>query len=163
MPRTFGYSFNPLSIYFCLDADGDIGAILYEVHNTFGERHSYLVATNGQQQPFEHFCDKVFYVSPFMDMRLSYAFRVMLDGARVSLAIRGADQEGPVIDAALAGRQRPLTDLNLFRAMCAYPLLTLKVIAVIHWHALRMLLKGYRIAPRPKPPQDSVSVVGGGK
>jgi DUF1365 family protein len=159
MPRVFGYSFNPLSIYFCCSADGAIDAILYEVHNTFGERHSYLVATAGQAQPFEHSCDKQFYVSPFMGMQLTYAFRTLADNASVAVTIRGADEKGPMIDASLAGRSAALTDLKLLQAMVVYPLLTLKVIAAIHWHALRMLLKGYRIAPRPKPPLDSVTIV----
>jgi DUF1365 family protein len=163
MPRTLGYSFNPLSIYFCLAANGEINAILYEVHNTFGERHSYLAPTAGQAQPFEHSCEKEFYVSPFMGMQLTYAFRVAIDGPHVAVTIRGADNKGPMIDASLAGSHAALTDGSLLRAMFAYPLVTLKVIAAIHWHALRMLLKGYRIAPRPKPPRDSVSVIGGGK
>ena len=159
MPRTFGYSFNPLSIYFCCDAGGAISAILYEVHNTFGERHSYLVPTAAEAQPFQHSCDKQFYVSPFMGMRLSYAFRTAIDLSRVAVTIRGSDQDGPVIDASMAGRQSALSDANLLRAMVTYPLVTLKVIAAIHWHAVKMLLKGYRIAPRPKPPRDSVTVM----
>lgn len=161
MPRTFGYSFNPLSVYFCLDASGQTVAIVYEVHNTFGERHSYLVRTAGQAQPFEHSCGKEFYVSPFMSMHLTYAFRVTVDRAGVTVAIRGDDGEGPIIDASLAGRRLPLTDRNLLRVMLIYPLVTLKVIAAIHWHALKMLLKGYRIAPRPKAPRENVTVVDG--
>lgn len=158
MPRTFGYSFNPLSIYFCCNG-GAIDAILYEVHNTFGERHSYLVPTRGETQPFEHSCDKQFYVSPFMGMRLTYGFRTTLDAASVAVAIRGSDADGVVIDAALAGRQAPLTDATLARAMVLFPLVTLKVIAAIHWHALMMLLKGYRVAPRPTPPRDDVTMI----
>jgi DUF1365 family protein len=163
MPRTFGYSFNPLSIYFCLAANGEVSAIMYEVHNTFGERHSYLIPTISQTQPFEHSCDKEFYVSPFMDIRLTYAFRVAIDCARVAVAIHGIDGNGPLIDASLVGNHAALTNGKLLRAMLTYPLVTMKVIAAIHWHALRMLLKGYRVAPRPPPPRDSVSVVGGGK
>lgn len=160
MPRTFGYSFNPLSIYFCLAGNGEMNAIVYEVHNTFGERHSYLVPTAGKAQPFEHECGKEFYVSPFMGMNMTYAFRVTADRGRITVTIRGADEKGVVIDASLAGRHADLTDRKLLQLMVGYPLITLKVIAAIHWHALRMLLKGYRIAPRPKPPANGITVVG---
>ena len=72
IPRMFGYVFNPLTVYFCHAADGELRAILYEVNNTFGERHSYLIPA--EDAPIvKQACDKGFYVSPFMDMELSYA------------------------------------------------------------------------------------------
>ncbi|MGE0564960.1 MAG: DUF1365 domain-containing protein [Pseudolabrys sp.] len=160
MPRVFGYGFNPLSVYFCHGRDGALAAILYEVHNTFGERHSYLapVAPEGGAA-VEHNCSKRFYVSPFMDMDLSYAFRVQPPGEKVSIAIRTSDRAGPVLTAALAGEAAPLGDARLLAALLSYPLLTLKVIGAIHWHALRMWLKGHRLRPRPSAPDNSVTVV----
>ena len=159
MPRLCGYGFNPLSIYFCHRRSGSLAAILYEVHNTFGERHSYLIAVNGTGAgAVEQACRKAFYVSPFMDMDLTYRFRVALPDERVSASIGVSDGTGKILVAALAGRRRPLSDAALLRVLFAYPLLTLKVVAAIHWHALRLWLKGLKLRPRPAPPPVSVTV-----
>jgi DUF1365 family protein len=161
MPRILGYSFNPLSIYFCCKADGTINAILYEVHNTFGERHSYLIPVPQQTGPIEQSCQKEFYVSPFLAMNMTYAFRVSAGPDRISVAVRAGDDKGPMIDASLAARSGDLNDWALLRSFFAYPLLTLKVVAAIHWHAVKMLLKGYRISARPKAPRHLVTIVEG--
>lgn len=161
MPQIFGYGFNPLSIYFCYRPDGNLAAILYEVHNTFGERHSYLFTVQrGAGTAIEHDCRKSFYVSPFMDMDVSYAFRVVAPDERIALAIHTADGVGPLLVAALAGRRTALTDAALLRVLRTFPLSTLKVIGAIHWNALRMWLKGFKLRPRPRPPDHPVTVVG---
>ena len=163
MPRVFGYGFNPLSIYFCYLSDGSLAAILYEVHNTFGERHSYLIpidrAAGAAGTIVDQHCEKVFYVSPFMDMDMTYAFRVAAPAERVTVAIRTGDKDGLLLFAALDGARVALTDRALLRAVLTYPLLTLKVVGAIHWHALRMLLKGFRLRSRPNPPSIPVTVV----
>jgi hypothetical protein len=160
MPRIFGYGFNPLSIYFCYQPGGFLAAILYEVHNTFGERHSYLIPVEpGAGAVIDQHCQKVFYVSPFMDMNLRYAFRVAAPAERVSVAIDTADKDGPLLFAALSGRRAALTDTALLRVLTTYPLSTLKVIGAIHWHALRMWLKGFKLRQHPKPPSVPVTVV----
>jgi DUF1365 family protein len=163
MPRILGYGFNPLSVYFCYQQDGTLNAILYEVHNTFGQRHSYLIPVErgvAAGATIDQHCRKGFYVSPFMDMDLSYAFRVVVpDQSRVAVAIRTADRDGLVLAAALTGDRLALTDATLLRLLVAYPLLTLKVIGAIHWHAVKMTLKGFRLRPRPRPPTAPVTVV----
>jgi uncharacterized protein len=162
MPRIFGYGFNPLSIYFCYRKDGLLTAIIYEVHNTFRQRHSYLIPvepTAGSVIVQE--CQKDFYVSPFMDMDLKYDFRLSRPGKNVSLAIDVRDGAERVLTAALIGKRATLTDRTLVRVLITHPALTLKVIAAIHWHALRMLLKGFTLRPRPMPSSDTVAVVSG--
>ena len=172
MPRIFGYGFNPLSVYFCYQRDGSLVAILYEVHNTFKERHSYLIPVARDAGPaagiaagvrpgtvIDQSCRKGFYVSPFMDMDMSYAFRVAVPDERVAVAIRAADKDGLLLAAALAGNRVALTDAALLRILVSHPLLTLKVVGAIHWHALRLLLKGMRLRPRPRPPGAPVTVV----
>jgi hypothetical protein len=160
MPRIFGYGFNPLSIFFCYRQDGTLAAIIYEVHNTFGERHSYLIPVGSDgENVVEQNCDKAFYVSPFMDMDMTYVFRVTAPAARVSVAIRAADKDGLMLVAALRGDAVALTDLALLRAVTTHPLLTLKVIGAIHWHAFRLWLKGVRLRVRPAPPPLPVSIV----
>jgi DUF1365 family protein len=163
MPRVFGYGFNPLSVYFCHRSDSTLAAILYEVHNTFKQRHSYLIPVDSAAGAvFEQQCRKLFYVSPFMDMDMDYTFRVGLPGDRISVAIRAADKDGLLLAAALSGERRTLTDGALARLLSIYPLLTLKVIGAIHWHALRLVLKGFRLQPRPSPPEIPVTVVNTG-
>jgi len=150
MPRIFGYAFNPLSVWFCRDSDDTIRAVVYEVHNTFGERHSYVLPVDGgRDQALAQHAAKAFHVSPFLGMAMDYAFRVSPPGERISVAIRGADAGGPLIVAALAGARRDLDDRALLRLLAAFPLMTLRVTAAIHWHALRMVLKGFRIHPHP--------------
>jgi DUF1365 family protein len=161
MPRIFGYGFNPLSVYFCHDTN-TLRAIIYEVHNTFGERHSYVIPASGQAAKggaIDQQCDKTFYVSPFMDMAMTYRFRVTGPQERVTVAITAADKDGPMLTATLKGNRRALTDTALLRVILTHPLLTLKVIGAIHWHALRLLLKGARLRRRPAPPAAAVTVV----
>jgi hypothetical protein len=163
MPRVFGYGFNPLSAYFCYRNDGTLAAILYEVHNTFGQRHSYLIRVDSPAGPtIDQRCNKLFYVSPFMDMDMNYTFRVSLPNERIALAIRAADKDGLLLSAALTGNRKPLTDGQLLRLLVTYPFVTLKVVGAIHWHALRLLLKGVRLRPRPSPPAVPVTAVNTG-
>jgi DUF1365 family protein len=162
MPRILGYGFNPLSVYFCRDCRGDLAAIIYEVHNTFGQRHSYLIPVNpSDTSAINQGCDKLFYVSPFLDMNMRYRFRVEIPDQRVTLAISAVDRNGPVLLAAVSGDRRTLSNAALLGLLATYPLLTLKVIAAIHWNALQLWLKGLRVRPRPAPPPMPVTIVSG--
>jgi DUF1365 family protein len=162
MPRILGYGFNPLSIYFCSGHDGSLEAIIYQVHNTFGERHSYVIPVRGAATDIiEQHCQKEFYVSPFLGMDMSYGFRVRPPAAQVEVAINGKESGTTVIAASLAGTRHELTDGALIRAFASHPLLTVKVIAGIHWHALRMALKGFRFHAREPAAQGAVKAANG--
>jgi uncharacterized protein len=150
-PRLLGYTFNPLSVYFCYRADGKLALLIYEVRNTFGDIHPYVLpvlsgeisdAGVRQQQ------DKLFYVSPFIEMAMRYHFRVLPPGERVQLRILETDREGPLLAATFNGRRRALNTKELRRAFFAFPLVTMKIMAAIHWEALRLWLKGARLVPR---------------
>jgi DUF1365 family protein len=159
MPRILGYVFNPISIYFSFRRDGSPNAILYEVNNTFGQRHTYLLpVTEIENGTVRQGCAKLLYVSPFMDMAMRYEFRVRLSHNAIAVAIDGIDADGVIIRTALTGARRPLTDANLLRILLGFPLLTLKVIAAIHWEALRLWLKGVKMTKRPPGPERPVSV-----
>lgn len=161
MPRIFGGVFNPLTVYFCHGPDGTLSAVLYQVTNTFGERHSYLIpAADGAL--LRQGCDKDFYVSPFMDMDLSYVFRIASPGERVSVSVDVHDRDGQVLAAAFTGQRTTLSDRALFKAWLTHPWMTLGVMAAIHWEALFIWLKGERVRPRPKPPARAVTVVAPG-
>ncbi|GLK72933.1 DUF1365 domain-containing protein [Ancylobacter dichloromethanicus] len=159
MPRLLGYAFNPLSVYFCHRRDGSLLALLYEVNNTFGQRHCYLIPVGADDAvPLRQKAEKRFYVSPFLDMGLTYAFRVTPPGEELRIAILASDDEGPVLSAVHSATRRPLTDGQLAGALVRYPLLTLKVTAGIHWEALLIWAKGIALRPRPKAPDAPVSL-----
>ena len=146
-PRIFGYVFNPLTVYFCRDGDA-LRAILYEVHNTFGERRTYVIRVTGDAGVIEQRCQKELYVSPFVPMECVYRFRITPPGERVQIGIDELDGKGLLLKASFAGTRRPLDDRALLRALFAYPLMTLKVTAAIHWEALRLWTKGVRMVER---------------
>jgi len=150
-PRLFGYTFNPLSVYFCYRSGGALALIIYEVRNTFGDIHSYVLPVRpGDVSPagVRQMQDKQFYVSPFVEMAMRYQFRVEPPGERVRLRILESDCEGPLLAATFAGHRHGLTTPALLRAFIALPLVTLKITAAIHWEALRLWLKGVRLVPR---------------
>ncbi|RAK64379.1 DUF1365 domain-containing protein [Phenylobacterium kunshanense] len=158
MPRILGTGFNPLTVYYCHRPDGALSAILYEVNNTFGERHSYLIPADNAPV-VKQACEKGFYVSPFMDMDLSYAFRMRPPGDEVQVFVDVDDAEGRVLAAGFTGRRQDMTDRNLLKAWIAHPWMTLGVVAAIHWEALFIWLKGEKIRQRPPKPEWSVTVV----
>ena len=159
MPRILGGVFNPISVFFCHRADLSLSAVLYEVNNTFGEKHCYLIPAKGDGV-IEQGIEKGFYVSPFMDMDLSYGFRILPPGEAVSVRVEVSDTEGPVLSAAFAGRRISLSDATLWRAWWTHPLMTLGVMAAIHWEALKIWLKGEHVRPRPSAPLDLVTIGG---
>ncbi len=157
MPQILGRAFNPLTVYFCHRPDGSLSAILYEVNNTFNERHSYLIPAPNAALVRQG-CGKAFYVSPFMDMELSYAFRIMRPEARVLVAVDVNDAKGLVLAASFSGERQPLSDTTLLMAWLTHPWMTMGVVAAIHLEALKIWLKGGKVRPRPVPPNCAVTV-----
>jgi uncharacterized protein len=159
MPRMLGYAFNPLSLYFCYREDGALAAIIYEVNNTFGQRHSYLIPANPDADGrVRQESAKSLYVSPFLDTDMSYAFVAAPLKERVAISITARDKEGPVLIAKLTGDRVPLADATLLRALFAYPFLTLKVVAAIHWEALLLWLKGVGLVHRPEQANGQTTI-----
>lgn len=161
-PRLWGYVFNPLSVWFCSHPEQGLRAILYEVSNTFGETHGYLIPVAPGTEPgapIHQACDKGFYVSPFIEMRSHYRFRLREPDERLSLLIRQRVPEGEILLASLNGRRRALSGGTLARAALAHPLMTLKVIVAIHWEALHLWRKGARFRRRPAAPSRPVTQV----
>lgn len=141
-PRIFGYVFNPLTVYFCYGPENDLRAVIYEVCNTFHERHAYIIPADGEDGgQISHSCNKDLYVSPFVPMNCRYDFSVRTPAEQVRIAIKESDADGMFLYAMFQGRHSPLTDRGLAKAFLRYPLMTLKVTAAIHWEALRLWLK----------------------
>ncbi len=154
-PRMFGYAFNPISTYFAYDAKDRLIAIIYAVRNTFGERHSYVAPLlPGEESPagIRQTRTKIFHVSPFMDMGLRYHFRILPPGKTVRVRIHETAEKEAVLAATFNGDATPLTDATLARYILRFPFMTFKVMAGIHWEALKLWLKGAHFRTSPPPP-----------
>lgn len=153
-PRILGYTFNPLSIYYCYNQHGQPFAVVYEVSNTFGERHSYVMKaySPSNRDAMTHSADKAFYVSPFMGMNQRYHFTLKPPGEQLTVLIRQDEAGAPIFSAGFHGRHKPFSDATLARSFLALPLMTVKVTAAIHWQALKLWCKGLKIQPRPPKP-----------
>jgi DUF1365 family protein len=162
-PRLLGYAFNPLSVYFCYRADGGLALLIYEVRNTFGDIHAYVLPVNPGEMSeagIRQAQDKLFYVSPFVEMAMRYHFRVLPPGDSVKLRILETDREGPLLAATFNGRRHRLNTVQLLRSFFALPLVTFKIIVAIHWEAWRLWRKGARLVPRPRAATDSGLAIG---
>jgi uncharacterized protein len=158
-PRIFGYVFNPITVWFCHEGD-ELKVILYEVHNTFGERRTYVIQVAPGANAIEQSCAKELYVSPFVPMDCAYAFHIKPPGENVLVAIDETDAQGLLLKASFAGVRKPLTDRELLRALFAYPLMTLKVTAAIHWEALKLWAKGVQVfRHRAAPTRVATTIV----
>ena len=167
-PRVLGHTFKPVSFWYCHRADDSLAAVVVEVNNTFGERHCYLLA--GADLAFGHElrARKVFHVSPFCDVSGSYRFRFMRDGlhpaaaagrmnpvmspSRTIACIDHHDAQGALLRTSVSGRLAPLTSARARAAFFGMPLMTLGVIARIHWQALRLWGKRVPFFHKPAPP-----------
>ncbi len=143
LPRIAGYVFNPISVYFCSEPDGRPICAVAEVGNTFGEHKLYLLPQPQAGDPalFTLRVPKHYYVSPFSSLTLQFDFRLRVPDEGLELRIDDYDGEQLVLRSALRGARRPLSDARLLRYALQFPLLTLQVIGLIHWHALRLWLK----------------------
>ena len=156
-PRVLGFTFKPVSFWYCHRLDGSLRAVLVEVNNTFGERHCYVLdhARFGVEQRAE----KVFHVSPFCPVEGEYRFRLMVNPERTRTVARidYFDAAGPVIQTSVSGNLEPVTRQSLRKAVWTYPLMTLAVVARIHWQALRLFLKRVSFFRQPPLPSQFIS------
>lgn len=160
-PRLFGYVFNPLSIFFCYDTGERLRAVLYEVKNTFGDQHVYLIEVplqNAIGPVIEQSAEKQFHVSPFLPLDGQYRFRLLPPGEKIGISITQLSPGGAVqLLATQTGRHEALNDHSLLKAVIRHPLMTVKVIAGIHWEALQLWRKGAAFFRWTEPPRKAVS------
>lgn len=160
LPRILGYAFNPVSFWFCLDKEGRPRAVMAEVNNTFGERHGYVCMhedhrTIDKDDWLEK--DKVFHVSPLLNVRGTYRFRFAYSEEKIGVWINYYDGETEMLKTSLVGRRQDLTDVRLLFYFFRYPMMTLKTIIMIHYHALRLVMKGIQYNRKPSPPLEEVT------
>ena len=159
MPSLLGFAFNPLSVYYCFGASGKLAAMIWEVDNTHGERHSYVIPVASADGEITQSCAKNFFVSPFMDMALNYVFRFNSPDALLRLTIDVADAQGLLLTARYSARRDELTDANLLKLFFGTPALPLRVVGGIHWEALKLWRKGVGVRGHPPPPQQKITFV----
>ncbi|MDX2102528.1 MAG: DUF1365 domain-containing protein [Alphaproteobacteria bacterium] len=157
-PRILGQVFNPLSIHVCRH-QGRLIAVVYEVRNTFGDLHCYLVPIPEETAVLGHACAKAFYVSPFLPLDGQYRFRLSTPAERYSLSIRHERADGTALVASHTATRMALTAASLRRAVLSHPLHAAKVLGGIHWEALRLWLKGAPFHHRPPAPGALITVV----
>ncbi|MBB4065010.1 DUF1365 domain-containing protein [Gellertiella hungarica] len=152
-PRVLGKVFNPLAVYYGYDAEGELRGMTYEVRNTFGGLHRYVcpvVPGAMSEAGLRQQADKIFRVSPFVEMNMRYHFRMLPPGEEVRWRILETDPEGPLLSATFAGSRRPLDAATLLRVLARVPLLPITVLGGIHWEALKIWLKGAKFIPESK-------------
>ncbi len=168
-PRVLGHTFKPVSFWYCHRADDSLAAVVVEVNNTFGERHCYLL--RGPELAFgrELQATKVFHVSPFCAVEGTYRFRFMRTGlhpndgtartgpGRTVARVDHDDGEGPLLQTSVCGELRLLTARTARAAFFSMPVMTLFVVARIHWQALRLWSKRVPFFRKPRPPQAFVT------
>ncbi len=154
-PRVLGFTFNPLSIWYCEHRDGRLRAIICEVRNTFGERHCYVLP-QAEWNTFMR-AKKRFHVSPFMGMDGEYTFRFAQPRESLDIAIVERVQGQRVFVASQRMERTALTDGALWALTFMMPLMTLKVVMAIHWQALKIWLRGGHFHRKPAPPPEEVS------
>lgn len=158
-PRMFGFAFNPLTVYYCR-SNNKLTAMVYEVRNTFGDDHIYVVPFRGdhKDKPLLHVRDKLMHVSPFIGMQATYHFSAEAPDEQLRLVIRETQDNAPLLVASFVGARRALTDATLFKAFLRHPLMTVKVLVAIHYEAGKLFIKGVPFIKRPEPPQSRHSV-----
>lgn len=155
-PRVLGFVFNPLSLFFVHAADGRLEAVVYEVNNTFGQTHAYVVPATGAPRETQR-AAKRFYVSPFYKVEGDYRFDISAPAETLDLRIVKAVDGRPDFVATQHAKREELTDQQLRALFWSLPLMTLKVVAAIHWEALRLVLKGAPFGARPPGPRAGLS------
>jgi DUF1365 family protein len=156
-PRVLGYVFKPVSFWYCLRRDGTPAAIVAEVNNTFGERHCYLLAGPELAWGRDVRARKVFHVSPFCRVEGTYRFRFLRTDSHVVARVEHDDADGPLLLTRVSGEIADATPSRQRAAFFGQPLMTLMVIARIHWQALRLTLKRIPYFSKPAPPAQPIT------
>ena len=157
-PRFFGYVFNPLSIFYCYDKNLALKAVLYEVKNTFNEQHTYVFRSKPSSNLISHKCNKKFYVSPFIEMKTFYNFRLSKPKNNINITIKQTDTKGPLLIARQVGRRINLNSQNLLFQFLKHPLMSFKIVIAIHFEAFRLWTKGVKLVKKKIKIKNNLSL-----
>lgn len=152
--RVLGYVFNPISVFWCHRADGGLECVVVEVHNTYGERHCYLLRTDDAGRAETA---KDFYVSPFLSVDGTYSMSLREPDERLAIAVTLRQQGATALTATVIGHRRPATPAALVRMLARRPLVTYRTSALIRRHGITLWLRRLPVIRRPKHvPQEGV-------
>jgi DUF1365 family protein len=161
IPRLLGYAFNPISFYYCYDAQGKLGAVLHQVKNTFGGQIGYLLPVHGDSL-IRQSAPKRMYVSPFFDMRGGYRFALTPPGEKLAVSIQYGDAQQKRMTATMVLTAQPFTDASILRLLAQMPFAPMKVMMAIHWQALKLFLRGAKFHSVPPITRETM-IAGEGK
>ena len=157
-PRIFGFVFNPLSVFYVYDQSKQLIAILYEVKNTFGEQHTYIFRVEEDNNLIQNNCSKKFHVSPFIEMKCNYFFRILKPGNKISVVIDQYDSEGKILFASQEGVRTDLNSKYLLKSYIKHPIMTFKIILAIHYEAFKLWAKGIKFIRKNLKIKNNITI-----
>ena len=155
-PRHLLYRFAPISLWYGYGPEGDLRGIIYEVHNTFGESHSYVAAVSRDRS--RHVADKAFHVSPFFDVTGTYRFTLRQPDVRLGVVVESLKDDVRLHMANITARRVAATPSALLRTAVSMPLSTIGVTIGIHWQAFLLWMRGAKYRSKPKPPANGATI-----
>ena len=158
-PRVLGYAFNPISLWYCFGENNKLYAVICEVSNTFGECHHYVLHNGNQPygQQVQANKKKNFHVSPFINMDAEYKFVISIPDDELRIVINEFQSNELMLTATQLGKQKPLDTPHLLGLFFRLPFMTLKIMWMIHWQALKIWLRGGVYHKKPQPPKEDFS------
>ena len=157
-PRIFGFVFNPLSVFYVYDQSKQLIAILYEVKNTFGEQHTYIFRVEEDNNLIQNNCSKKFNVSPFIEMKCNYFFRILKPGNKISVVIDQYDSKGKILFASQEGVRTDLNSKYLLKSYIKHPIMTFKIILAIHYEAFKLWAKGIKFIKKNIKIKNNITI-----
>jgi hypothetical protein len=157
-PRIFGFVFNPLSVFYVYNLEGQLISILYEVKNTFGEQHTYIFKVLKDSNLIQNNCSKKFHVSPFIEMNCNYFFRLLKPGNKISVIIDQYDSEDKVLYASQDGIRSDFNTKQLIKSYLKHPIMTFKIILAIHYEAFRLWAKGIKFIKKKIKIKNNITI-----
>ena len=157
-PRILGFVFNPLSIFYVYNHSNQLIAILYEVKNTFGEQHTYIFRVEKDNNLIQNDCSKKFHVSPFIEMKCNYFFRLLKPGDKISVIIDQYDSEGKILYASQDGVRTDLSSKYLLKTYIKHPIMTFKIILAIHYEAFKLWAKGIKFIKKNIKIKNNITI-----
>ncbi len=148
LPRLLGYAFNPISFYYCYNAERKLGAVVHQVKNTFGDQVAYVMAVHDSTK-IRQSAPKRMHVSPFFDMQGGYRFALNAPAEKLTVSIQYGTAAEKRMTATMSLFARPWRDGAVLRLLLEMPLVPLKVISAIHWQAIKLFLKGAKFHSAP--------------
>jgi DUF1365 family protein len=157
-PRIFGFVFNPLSVFYVYNLEGQLISILYEVKNTFGEQHTYIFKVLKDSNLIQNNCSKKFHVSPFIEMNCNYFFRLLKPGNKISVIIDQYDSEDKVLYASQDGIRSDFNTKQLIKSYLKHPIMTFKIIIAIHYEAFKLWAKGIKFVKKKIKIKNNITI-----